>query len=310
MFDVLQLQTKVYCIVMRNFFYHIIWLLKGVKVFALVGKSGTGKSFRAKLVAQKYGIELIVDDGLLISDNKIIAGKSAKKETAFLSAIKTAVFDNPDHLQEVTRALESVKFKRILLLGTSIRMVKKIAHRLGLPKISKILQIEDFASRDEIELAIKTRNIEGKHVIPVPAIEIKKRYAHIFYDSVKVLFKRGFGFHKKSKVFEKAVVRPEFGKHGRIEISEAAITQMVLHCADEFDHTISINKVEVKNNARGYTLKINIDIPFGTQLSGNLHRLQEYIVDNIHRYTGIIIEKIDIIVDELSAYKKNTDSFF
>jgi ABC-type oligopeptide transport system ATPase subunit len=35
------------------------------KVFALVGGSGTGKSFRAKLVAQKYGIDFIIDDGLL-----------------------------------------------------------------------------------------------------------------------------------------------------------------------------------------------------------------------------------------------------
>ena len=40
-----------------------------VKVYALVGRSGTGKSFRAQLVADKYHIPLIVDDGLLIKND-------------------------------------------------------------------------------------------------------------------------------------------------------------------------------------------------------------------------------------------------
>ena len=80
--------VKEYSQIVKRVFNHIQFLLKGIKVFALVGRSGTGKSFRAKLVAQKYGMELIIDDGLLISDQKIIAGKSAKKETAYLSSNK------------------------------------------------------------------------------------------------------------------------------------------------------------------------------------------------------------------------------
>ena len=54
---------------------------KKVRVYALVGDSGTGKSFRARLVAEKYDIDLIIDDGLLIRDSQILAGKSAKRET-------------------------------------------------------------------------------------------------------------------------------------------------------------------------------------------------------------------------------------
>ena len=45
---------------------------KTISVYALVGESGTGKSFKAKLLAQKYGIEAIIDDGLLIQDDKIL----------------------------------------------------------------------------------------------------------------------------------------------------------------------------------------------------------------------------------------------
>ena len=66
-----------------RFFDRVRWWLKGIQVYALVGESGTGKSFRAKLVAQKYRIDLIIDDGLVIKDDKIIAGYSAKREKSF-----------------------------------------------------------------------------------------------------------------------------------------------------------------------------------------------------------------------------------
>ena len=50
-----------------------------IKVYAFVGPSGTGKSYRAQMVASENGIHYIIDDGLLIKDNEVIAGVSAKK---------------------------------------------------------------------------------------------------------------------------------------------------------------------------------------------------------------------------------------
>ena len=52
-------------------FDEVLALFKGITVFALVGASGTGKSFRSKLLAQKDDINAIIDDGLLIQDDKI-----------------------------------------------------------------------------------------------------------------------------------------------------------------------------------------------------------------------------------------------
>lgn len=43
-----------------------------MQVFAFVGPSGTGKSHRAHKVAKKYQIEYIIDDGILIKNNKIV----------------------------------------------------------------------------------------------------------------------------------------------------------------------------------------------------------------------------------------------
>ena len=285
-----------------KFFYYILWLFKGIKVFALVGKSGTGKSFRAKLIAEKYGVELIIDDGLLIRDNSIIAGKSAKKETAYLGAIKTALFDESSHRAEVCQALQTERFNRILILGTSEKMVKKITKRLQLPHISKMIHIEDIATEEEINNAVKSRHMEGKHIIPVPTVEIQRDYSHIIYDSVKVFFKRKIlGIQRgKEKVYEKTVVQPGFSQNkGKVTISETALTQMIIHCADEFDHTIKIKKVKVKSDVNGYRIKLYIQVPYRTQLSGKIHNFQQYVISNIERYAGVIIYEVNLKIENL-----------
>jgi len=283
---------------MKGILRHAVWLLRGVTVYALVGRSGTGKSFRAKLVAQKYGIDLLIDDGLLIKDQRIIAGKSAKREKAYLSAIKTALFANDRHCKEVRHVLEKEKFKRILILGTSEKMTHKISHRLKLPAPSKVINIEEIASKEDIETAVMSRRKEGKHVIPVPTIEIHRNYPQFVYDSVKVFLKKSFSFlPAKEKVFEKTVVQPAFGK-GRVTISETAVTQMVLHCVDEFDDTIAVRKVSVTQEPSGYYLNINIHVPFGVQLSGTIHSLRDYIIESLEHYGGVSIRKVDIKVDK------------
>ena len=279
------------------------------RVYALVGDSGTGKSFRAKLVAQKYRISLIIDDGLLIKDNHILAGHSAKKEKTFLAAVKVALFDDKTQRDDIAKKLQIEKNSKILILGTSEKMVRKIAARLQLPPPSKIIRIEDVASQEDIEKAIRTRRIEGKHVIPVPAIEIKRSYPQIFHKAIQIFkrkpknksFNAGIspGIGPIPKVHEKSVVRPEYSKRGKVSISEAALSQMVIHCVAEKDNEIRIRKIVVRDETEGYRLVITIDVPYGTQLSGNIHELQHYIIDNIERYTGILIEEVNIIIGKI-----------
>ncbi|HAP43882.1 MAG: hypothetical protein A2087_02290 [Spirochaetes bacterium GWD1_61_31] len=288
---------------MINLLLDVVWFWRGVRVFALVGESGTGKSFRAKLVSQKFGIDLLIDDGVLIRNEAIVAGHSAKHEKNYMAAVKTALFHDKTHRDEVARYLQRHRWKKILLIGTSERMVRKIAERLQLPHPFKIIKIEDIASREEIEKAVQSRKVEGKHVIPVPAIEIKRSYPRIFYDSIRVFFQKNAGANilNPPKLYEKSVVRPEFSKRGRIAISESALSQMVIHCVDEFNHTIRIQKITVKSDSQGYRLTVVIDVPFGTQLSGNIHKLQHYIIDSIERYTGILIEEVNLVIDRFSG---------
>src|SRR5512136_89056 len=164
----------------------LLWLMRGIRVYALVGESGTGKSFRAKLVAQKYGIDMIIDDGLLIRGDAVLAGRSAKKEQLYMAAVKTALFHDKAHRDQVAKVLQRERFRKILVIGTSDRMAFKICERLQIPHPTKVIKIEDIASREEIDKAVRSRKVEGKHVIPVPALEIRRNYPSIFYDSIRV----------------------------------------------------------------------------------------------------------------------------
>lgn len=287
---------------MSNFLEDIVRKFKPCTVYALVGESGTGKSFRSKLLAEKYGIDAIIDDGLLIQNDKILAGHSAKREKTYMGAVRVALFDDKEHRDEVAKAWKKAHIKKLLILGTSEKMVLKIAMRLQLPQPQKIIHIEDIASREEIEKAIKSRQIEGKHVIPVPSIEIKRNYPQIFSNSIKLFFRKKKILNQNDgKLFEKSIVQPEFSKKGRIEISEAALTQMVMHCVAEADSAIRIKKMSIKTDSRGYRIIITIDVPFGTQLTGKIHKMQKYIIDKIESYTGILIEEVSIIIDKITG---------
>ena len=284
---------------------------KKVQVYALVGESGTGKSFRSKLLAEEYGIHAIIDDGLLIQDDKIVAGRSAKREKTYMGAVRVALFDDKDHRDSVAKVLRKTHIKKILLLGTSEKMVSKIAMRLQLPQPQKIIHIEEIATKEEIEKAVKSRQVEGKHVIPVPTIEVKKNYPQILSSSMRDFFSQKKWFHKKlknpnGKMIEKSIVQPEFSKKGRIEISEAALTQMTMHCVNECDPDVKIKKITIKTDSRGYRLIVLIDVPFGTQLTGKIHRLQQYIIDKIESYTGILIEEVSIVIDKISKPEKKS----
>lgn len=280
--------------------------LRPTRTYALIGESGTGKSFRAILVARKYGIDFIIDDGLLIKDSRILAGNSAKKEKTFMAAVKTALFDDKAHRDEVAKCLQAEKYKKVLVLGTSEKMVNKITARLQLPGPGRIIHIEDIASREEIEKAVRTRKIEGKHVIPVPSMEIRRTYPHIFHTAIRILRQGGFGFAEAlgapgftPTVHEKSVVRPEYSKRQKVPISEAALSQMVINCVDEYSEDIRIKRITVKDDRAGYLLAITVDLPYGTQLGGNIHELQQYIIETIEYYTGILIEEVNVIIDKV-----------
>ncbi|PIE57242.1 MAG: hypothetical protein CSA33_09415 [Desulfobulbus propionicus] len=294
---------------MYNFFRRVKNRFSGVTVYALVGRSGTGKSFRARILGENLGVSYIIDDGLLIHGDIIVAGRSAKQEAGYLNAIKTALFSEDAHRDIVMAALKEHRVKKLLLLGTSEKMVRRVAARLDLPAINQIIAIEEIASKEEIEAAIKSRE-EGSHVIPVPAIEIKRDYSRILADTIRIFFPWGEKRkgEKQSKFYEKSIVHPDFDgeerRSGKVTITEAALSQMIFHCIDEFDSSVEVKKLKIKVLSSGFSVEVDISVTFGTTINSDLEGLRNYICSMIQRYTGIIIKHLEISVAEVVPPKE------
>lgn len=287
--------------------------------FALVGPSGTGKSFRACLFAEHHDIPFIIDDGILIEGRKILAGHSAKVAKHYFEAVKIALFEDREHLEEVTSAIRESKVRRILLVGTSIRMVRLVAKRLDLPPIADndIISIEEISSAEEIKIAKKNRS-KGRHVIPVPALEVSKyrflslQAIHVFLSdlrgNVQTRFHRLYHRGKRDKVFENTEVLPAFQglpnqAKGRITISPAVLQQLVLHCIDEYAQDIEVSKIRVRIFRNRHTVFLKLSISYGPEIGPFLNRLKNYIINNIHRYTGILIQSLSI---ELERFEQKS----
>lgn len=289
---------------------------KGTTVLAFYGPSGTGKSFRAKLVAQQYGISTIIDDGLLIHDDEILAGKSAKLEKNYMGAVRVALFDDKEHRDGVARAIQKNKIKKILILGTSEKMVNKIAVRLQLPLPEKYIRIEEISTPEQMEEARQSRQIEGKHVIPVRAYEVKNQsYSKIFYDSIRVstarnkflfrVMERLFGktaasaTSQNTKLFEKSLVRPAFSQAERKEVSHAVLAQMTMSFIGEFNSEVRIKRLTVRNEKNGYTFIMTVDVPLGKELTQISAELTDFVINMIERKLKLRIEDVYIVIDKL-----------
>ena len=97
-----------------------------MKVYAFVGPYKKKKSYRAQMVASENDIHYIIDDGLLINENEVVAGTSAKKAPTKIETVKHALFIDDKEQKEMKKALRKYKPDALLILGTSDKMILKI----------------------------------------------------------------------------------------------------------------------------------------------------------------------------------------
>lgn len=264
-----------------------------MEVYALIGASGTGKSHNANKVLQKYQIEVMIDDGLLIKNGKKLAGTSAKAEATMVQAVKRAIFNDPDHAQEVKEQIKKINPESILLIGTSEKMIGRIAAALDLPPAEHKIFIQEISSPEQIELAQKMRK-DGKHVIPLPSIEVKKDLPNYWIDSI-------FSFVTKkkggSKGDEKSIVRPKFSQMGTLTITEAAIEQIVLHLLQQVEEFETNGKIQVEITDFGVNIYCDIKIKFGTKIRRSVEAFQKNLVETLENLTSLTVLKIDVRIN-------------
>lgn len=273
-----------------------------MEVFALIGRSGTGKSQRAQAISKKYGVEYIIDDGLLIKGNKIIAGISAKRENTRIAAIRRAVFMDASHRAEVVNAINSNKPSSILILGTSDSMVDKITETLNIPDAKRRIHIEDIATQREIEMAMRTRKEQGKHVIPVPTFAVRKDFSGYFIDSIRSFRKKDRGADSDDDI-EKTVVRPTYSYLGKYIISDNVIKSMVSYAGEEVDGIYRVLKVNINITGSGLKLDMDVIINFGCNIQKVVSKMKEHIKFSIEYMTAFNILEINVYIKSLNLEK-------
>ena len=285
-----------------------------MEVIALVGPSGTGKSHRALLVAHNNQADAIIDDGLLIKNGKIIAGKSAKREQNKVLAVKRAIFVLPGHADEVRKAIEETKPVRILILGTSENMARKIAKALKLPEVSRFVHIEDIATQSEMDKARFHRLREGKHIIPVPTIELKPHFSGYLVDPINSLLKKRREDGRRRHLGEKSIVRPVFSYYGKLIIDDWAIKAIVRKLLVDGENVTKVADVRVEHvykgdgevgfESAGIIVGCDVVISYGKHIPTLVQRLQNQVRRDVEYMTGMVVKKVNITIKALFVQPK------
>lgn len=265
---------------------------KKIKVYAFVGPSGTGKSYRAQMVASENNIHYIIDDGLLINDNDVVAGNSAKKAPTKIETVKKAIFIDNEDRKNMIEAIKKIKPDSILILGTSDGMIEKITENLELPKPEKTIYINQVATELEMETAKRIRTTEGKHVIPVPTFEIKRDFAGYILDPLQI-----FKYRKDDKPYisEKSIIRPTFSYLGKFTISDTVFRQIVEYLAKKNEGIHRISKVRVESSVGATNIYVEVYVVYGYNIVNVLREFKEKVKKEIERLTTMNVQEVSVM---------------
>ena len=274
--------------------------MDNIKVYAFVGPSGTGKSYRAQMVANENNIHYIIDDGLFIKDNEIIAGESAKKAPTKIETVKKALFLQDSQKEEIRKAIEKYKPESILILGTSDGMVKKIAANIGVPPIEETIYIEDIATKEEMEEARRSRITEGKHVIPVPTFEIKKDFSGFILDPLQIFKFKG---NNKPYISEKSIIRPTFSYLGNFTISDTVFRQIIDYVAKKDKSIYSVIRTRIDNQPEGPYVYLEVIVEYGSNVREVVEEFKNKVIKELEKLTTMRVRTIKIVIKDIHIEK-------
>ena len=264
-----------------------------MKTYAFVGPSGTGKSYRAQMIASERGINYIIDDGLLISGNEVVAGISAKKAPTKIETVRNALFQNEERKKEIQAAIKKKKPDSILILGTSDEMVSRIAENLGFEPISETIYITDVATEAEMQMARNIRVNEGKHVIPVPTFALKKDFSGYLLDPLQIFKSKGAG--QKPYISEKTIIRPTFSYLGNFTISDTVFRQIIEYLAEKMPAIHRIIRTRVNSTEAGPIIYMEVVVTYGYNMQECLKELKEKARKEIENLTAMNVVSLDVV---------------
>ena len=270
--------------------------LSSIEIIAFTGPAGTGKSHRATHVARQNGTDIIIDDGMLISRGRILAGRSAKSEINRLRAIKRAIFEYPEHRDEVRKYLVANPPAKLMILATSEGMIDKITSRLGLNHPAKFIHIEDISTPEEIEAALRERHEKKQHVVPVAKAQIERNFGGKLVSQIRAFFTKGRDKDETSNT----IVKPLFSFNGKVTIGTEAIMAMCRKLVELRDHVKKIRNIEFETFDDKIELNIEIDLTLANRSALSIAKtLQRKIRMGLSYFTGMEVRQVNIRVNEI-----------
>ncbi|MBY0050666.1 hypothetical protein P4U99_03145 [Brevibacillus agri] len=265
-----------------------------MEIYALYGTSGTGKSSSALELAHRMNIDAIIDDGILIYQGRKVAGTSAKYEKTKIQAVKRAIFHYDEHAEEVRRSLEQIQPGRLLILGTSQRMITRIVEALHLPASIEYIPIESIKPPQEIEAARYVRETMGRHVIPIPRVEVEKDYLQRLIASATRIFSS-----KKEVIGESTVVHPPFSG-GRILIHPQVLRKITLAACSRYEEVSQVVKVAFSfDDLPRLQITLALKLPYLADMTRLIRDIQEDLHKEASFCLNIAPASIDIQVASL-----------
>lgn len=274
-----------------------------IEVVAFVGPSGTGKSHRAIGVAFDNKCDAIIDDGILIKGTKILAGTSAKNEDNRIQAVKRAIFTDDEHARSVREALQKSTIKRLLIIATSDNMIKKIIGRLDLPEPTKTVYISQIATKQEIKKARYSRLHDGKHIVPVPSVELKPHFTGYFANLPYNIFSK---HRKQEKDADRSIVRPAFSFYGKLLIADKAIEDIIMIIGKKMLGVDKITDIKVRrrsDNSKGIVIAIEVVLFYGVQIFEVTKHLQAKVKSKVEYMTAMQVKNVNVSIRSLSVRK-------
>lgn len=281
-----------------------------MEVYALVGQRGTGKSHHAQLLAHRYGINYLLDDGLLIKGHRILAGRSAKRENTRYGAIKRALLHDDEHARQLQDKLKQLAPPKLLILATSERMAEAIADRLGVPPPHRYIRIEDIVSPEAIERARQMRDEKNSHVIPLPTFTIKKEFPGYIVDPLRSFFRLPSAQYKNVAV-ERSIVRPVYSNLGNFYIAEHVVGEMVGYIAGAVPGVHRVDSVEIATGEGKMILDVALVLSLKSLPAKNLHHIaaevQRRVKEQLEHHTGFYLDRVNVTAKKIHLDEKQAD---
>lgn len=267
------------------------------QIYALYGKSGTGKSHRAISIAYKYQVSMIIDDGLLIYKGKMVPGSiSGKQEENRLKAVKRAIFDDPTYAANMKAHLNAIDPDKILIIGTSQHMINRIVENLDLKAPDVWIDIDEITSPEERKRATVHRR-KGRHVVPLSPVEVS-RFKLPLIDRLKLLItSKG----KTKYLGEQSVVKPGFHSMGKIYIQEKALQDLAYYTLVHQLNCKHVKRINIasKPESDAPAVEVHTAFKFGEPLHVTGKKINEELKATLKQLSGLENLQVRMIITEL-----------